>query len=447
MRKIRGVYPPHNKNTALCAAEELPVPAQVHIPMSMSAGKPAKPIVSVGDEVKVGQLIGEASGFVSAHVHASVSGKVKRINERDPVTGQKAVSITIDSDGSQTMYEGLKPPTVTNREEFIEAVRGSGVVGLGGAGFPTAPKLTFKSKLDYILINGAECEPFVTSDTRTMVEDTEYVIEGARLLQKYYEPKEMLVCIEGNKPEAIAKMTEGLAGDKGIEVYVLPSSYPQGERKVLVYNVTGRIIPEGARLHETGCIVSNCTTVAVFAKYIRHGTPLTHKIVTVDGTAVNTPKNVLAPTGTPIKDLFEFCGGFKEEPKKILMGGTMMGFAVPSLELPVVKITNSVLAFLAKDMQEPVQTACIKCGRCIRKCPMSLMPSNIETAYELKKAELLEHYKVGMCVECGSCAYVCPAKRPLVQVLQLSKNLVWEHKEEKKAAAAKKAEKEAKKDE
>jgi len=346
------------------------------------------------------------------------------------------------------MYEGLKPPTVTTREEFIEAVKESGDVGLGGAGFPTAPKLTFKSKLDYILINGAECEPYITADTRTMIEDAEYVAEGMRLMKKFYEPKKVIICIESNKPEAIAKMREVLGSEEGMEVHVLPSSYPQGERKVLVFNVVERIIMEGTRLHETGCIVSNCTTVAVFAKYIKHGIPLINKVVTVDGSAVKTPKNVLAPIGTPIKDLFEFCGGFVGgEPKKVIMGGPMMGAAVPSLDLPVVKITNAVLAFQEKDMIEPVQTACINCGRCVSKCPMNLMPPSVEIAYELKKVERLDRYKVNLCIECGCCAFVCPAKRPLVQVMQLSNNLLYEHKEALKAAAAKKAEQEAKKDE
>jgi len=443
MGKIRGVHPPHHKNTALSAVEQLPVPAEVHIPMLMHAGRPAKPVVNVGDEVKVGQLIGEASAAVSAHVHASVSGKVKSINDRDPLTGQKAVSITITSDGNQTMYEGLKPPTVTTREEFIEAVKESGDVGLGGAAFPAAPKLTFNSKLDYILINGAECEPYITADTRTMIEDAEYVAEGMRLLMRFYEPKKVIICIEGNKPEAIEKMREVLAGDEGMEVHVLPSSYPQGERKVLVYNVVDRVIMEGTRLHETGCIVSNCTTVAVFAKYIAHGTPLINKVVTVDGSAVKTPKNVLAPIGTPIRELFEFCGGFVGgEPKKVIMGGPMMGAAVPSLDLPVVKMTNAVLAFQEKDMKEPVQTACIKCGRCVSKCPMNLMPPSVERAFNLSRADLLDRYKVNLCIECGCCAFICPAKRPLVQVMRMSNNMLSDYKDAKKAEAAEKAAKE-----
>jgi electron transport complex protein RnfC len=412
--------------------------------MSMHSGVPAKPVVKVGDEVKIGQLIGESGGFVSAPIHASVSGTIKSINDRDPITGEKAISITIASDGKQELYEGLGLPKVDTLQEFLDAVRDSGSAGLGGAGFPTAAKLTIKDidKLDYILINGAECEPYVTSDTRTMVGGAEYVYHGVKLLQKFFTPKKVYICVEDNKPEAIAKMGDYFADEPDVEVKVLPSLYPQGERKVLVYNVTGRIVPEGARLHDVGCLVMNCTTITVFARYIKLGIPLVQKVVTVDGTAVKTPKNILAPIGTPIKELFDFCDGFVGEPKKIIVGGPMMGIAQPSIEMPVVKTTNAILAFLEKDVKPPKETACIRCGRCVNKCPMSLMPVNIETAYTLKKPEQLKQLHVGMCVECGSCAYICPAKRQLVQVMQLSKNLLWEYKQEQKAAAEKKAAKE-----
>ena len=428
MKKINGVSVPHYKNTAGCVPEEIPTPSEVKLPMSMHSGAPAKPVVSIGDSVKVGQLIGEAVGAVSSPVHASVSGKIKSIDDYDSITGEKAVSVTIASDGEQAVYEGIEPPNVTNLTEFLNAVQNSGVVGLGGAGYPTAPKLTLKDNvnLDYILINGAECEPYITSDTRTMVDDAEYVWEGALLLKEYLKPKNIVICIENNKPEPIKKMKELLAGISGMEVRVLPSLYPQGERKVLVYNVTGRIVPEGGRLTDVGCIVSNCTTVAVFAKYIKTGIPLISRCVTVDGSAVKTPKNVIAPIGTRIKDLFDFCGGLKDDVKKIILGGPMMGVAVPNLDIPIVKVTNAVLAFSGKDADQPEESACIKCGRCISHCPMDLMPSFIENAFELKKLELLKKYKVNMCVECGCCAYLCPAKRPLEQVMVLAKKLIQE---------------------
>ena len=445
MRKLGGIKAPHLKNTAESTPQVMPVPAEVRLPMSMHSGAPANPVVAVGDYVKVGQLIGEAVGSVSSPVHASVSGTVKSIDNLDDITGEKAVTITIASDGAQTPWEGIAPVQVTNLGEFLEAVKNSGVVGLGGAGYPTAPKLTLKEsvKLDYILVNGAECEPYITSDTRTMVDDTGYVWEGVLLMKEYLKPKNIIICIENNKPQAIKKFKELCANfAEGISVRVLPSLYPQGERKVLVYNVTGRIVPEGGRLPDVGCVVINCTTVATFAKYIKTGNPLVTKCITVDGSAVKKPMNVIAPIGTPVRDLFEYCGltsegKLNDDIKKITLGGPMMGVAIPNIEIPVVKITNAVLAFSAKDAFPPEPTACIKCGRCISKCPMSLMPPNIENAFVLKKPLELKKYKVNMCAECACCAFSCPAKRPLVQVMMLAKNMLWEYE---KAQSPKKTE-------
>jgi len=441
MRKLGGVSAPHMKNTAANVPEAIPIPQEVRLPMSMHEGTPANPVVNVGDSVKVGQLIGEAVGTVSSPVHASVSGTVKSIETIDGLIGEKAVTITITSDGNQTPWEGIAPPIVTNLAEFLDAVKNSGVVGLGGAGYPTAHKLTLKdySKLDYILVNGAECEPYITSDTRTMTDDAEYVWEGVKHLKEYLKPKNIIICIEGNKPEAIKKMRE-LSGDTaGVEVRKLPSLYPQGERKVLVYNVTGRIVPEGARLPDVGCIVINCTTVATFAKYIKTGMPLVSRCVTVDGSAVKNPKNIIAPIGTAIHELFEFCGGLKDDVKKITLGGPMMGAAIPNTDIPIVKVTNAVLAFSGKDAEAPEPSACIKCSRCVSRCPMHLMPPNIENAYELKKPELLKKFKVNMCVECACCAYTCPAKRPLVQVMTLSKKMLRRYEAAQKALREKEA--------
>jgi len=413
--------------------------------MKMHSGKPAVPVVKAGDTVKVGQMIGEANGLVSAHVHSSVSGTVKSINDRDFVTGQKAVSITIETDGQQTIYDDLKPLAVKTQEEFFDAVRASGAVGLGGAGFPTHPKLAIKNldQIEYVIINGAECEPYITSDTRTMVENFAEVYKGIKLLLEHIKPsKGVLLCIEANKPEAIQIMRETFADEEKVEIKVLPSLYPQGERKVIVYNLLGRVIMEGARLASVGVIILNVTTITAFAKYIETGIPLINRIVTVDGPSVKTPMNVLAPIGTPIRELFEFCGDFVDgEPKKVVVGGMMMGFAQPNMDVPVVKTTNCILAFpehaVIKDIEgeRKYRTACIKCGRCLTKCPMKLMPPNIENAYTLKKLDRLDHYKVNLCVECGSCAYVCPSKRPLVQVMQLSKEMLWLKQQELKAKA------------
>ena len=429
MERIKGIYVPHNKNTASDVPRAMATPPQVRIPMKMHAGAPAAPVVNIGKTVKIGERIGDAfKGKVSSPVHASISGKVKSIDHVNPITGEEEVSVVIIADEEQSMYEGIVPPVVTNTQEFLKAVENSGVVGLGGAGYPTAPKLTLRDgiEIDYILVNGAECEPYITSDTRAMIDNTNDVFEGCVLMKKYINPKQVIICIEDNKPEAIGKLEELSENAEGISVHVLPSSYPQGERKVLVYNVTGRIVPEGARLPDVGCIVLNCTTVAVFAHYIRTGMPLTHRIVTVDGSAVVAPQNVIAPIGTPIKHIFDHCGGLKEDLGKIIMGGPMMGLAVPTTDMPLLKYNNALLAFNKKDSQPPIESPCIKCGRCIEKCPINLMPSHIEDAYERGDIQMLTKLKVGMCVECGCCAYLCPSKRPLAQAIKLASNMEWE---------------------
>ena len=425
-RGLRGVRAPHLKNTAGHVPEALPVPPEVRIPMSMHIGAPAKPIVKAGDSVKIGQVIAEAGGFVSSPVHASVSGKVKSINDYDEATGQAAASITITSDGEQALFEGLSPPSVNNMKEFIAAVRDSGVVGLGGAGFPTAVKLTLKddSKLDYIIINGAECEPYITSDTRTMIDSADLIHDGIALLGKFYDAKSIIIGVEANKAEPIAKMREIASALPGVEVRVLPSKYPQGGEKVLIHNITGRIVPEGGLPLDVGVIVLNCTTLAAIARYVATGMPLVSKCVTVDGSAVLKPKNVIAPIGTPVRALFDFCGGLREDTKKVMLGGPMMGSALPSFDMPVLKNTNAVLAFTAKDAAPPPETACIRCGRCAANCPMNLMAVEFERAFLLKKKDLLELYKVNLCMECGCCAYNCPAHRPLVQSIKLAKLMV-----------------------
>ncbi len=440
MRKLSGVHAPHLKNTADRAPESIPVPAEVVLPMSMHIGAPSKPVVKPGDEVKVGQLVAEASGFVSSPVYASVSGKVKSVEAFEGANGSRTTAVTIVSDGLQTPYEGLQPPVVTNTDEFLTAVRDSGAVGLGGAGFPTAAKLKVEpGKIDTIIINGAECEPYITSDTRTMIDDAGLVWAGALLLKKFLDVKSLVIAIEDNKPLPIKKMNDYSAGGSGITVKTLPAVYPQGGEKVLIYNTTGRAVPEGKLPLDVGVIVLNVTTVATIARYIKTGMPLVSKCVTVDGSAVKEPKNVIAPIGTPVQELFDYCGGFSEEPGKVLYGGPMMGIAIHDLRLPVLKSTNAVLAFNEKDAKLPKESACIRCTRCVVSCPLKLMPLNIETAYKLKKPELLEKYKVNICMECGCCAYVCPAKRRLVHVMKLSKAMLRDYQSAKKAEEERKA--------
>lgn len=439
VRKLSGVRTPHNKNTAERAPEIIPTPPEVVLPMSMHIGAPSKPVVKPGDEVKVGQLLAEASGFVSSPVYASVSGKVRSIDAFEGANGARTTAIVIAADGLQTIYDDLTPPLVTNTEDFITAVRDSGAVGLGGAGFPTAVKLKVEpGTIDTIIINGAECEPYITSDTRTMLDDADLVYEGALLLKTHMGVKSLIIAVEDNKPEPVKKLWELSAGDGVIEIRTLPALYPQGGEKVLIYHTTGRIVPEGKLPLDVGVVVLNVTTVATIARYIKTGVPLVSKCVTVDGPAVKEPKNVIAPIGTPVRALFDYCGGFREEAKKVLYGGPMMGIAIHDLSLPVLKSTNAVLAFGEKDAKLPQETACIRCGRCAAHCPLKLMPFSIETAYQLKKPELLEKYKVNICMECGCCAYACPAKRRLVHVMKLSKAMLREYQTAVKAEQDKK---------
>lgn len=420
---IKGVHVPHRKHTAEMQAVRMPVPKTVVIPMSMHIGAPAKPIVAVGDTVGVGQLIAEAGGFISSPVHSSVSGTVKKIDSIIGSNGNPMTAITIESDGEMRKAEEVVPPTVTNYDEFVAAVRASGIVGLGGAGFPTFVKLSVKdlSKVSEVILNGAECEPYITSDTRTMIDRADDIFEGIRLLEKYLGVKKVIIGIEDNKPKAIKCMQELSQKDSAIEVKPLPASYPQGGEKVLIYNTTGKVVPEGKLPLDVGSIVMNVTSLACIAEYCRTGMPLVEKCMTVDGSAVAEPKNVIAPIGTSMKDVFDFCGGFKSEPKKVLYGGPMMGIAVPDLEQPILKNTNAILAFDAKDAETPAETPCIHCGNCINHCPMRLNPPAIAKALNQKDGAALADLKVNLCMECGACVFVCPARRQIVHRHKLAK--------------------------
>lgn len=448
IRLLHGAHVPHRKNTADCAPKRMPVPAVVTIPMSQNIGAPAKPVVKAGDLVKVGQLIAEAGGFVSSPIYSGVSGKVKKIDEVLMFTGQTTPAIVIESDGEQEMYEGITPPVVTDLKSFIDAVRDSGVVGLGGAGFPTAVKLNVDpAKVDYICVNGAECEPYITADTRTMLDDSELLVEGIELLRKYLEPGKVIIGIEDNKPQCVKKLKELTDSLGNVEVNALPALYPQGGEKVLIHNTTGRVVPEGKLPIDVGCVVINTSTLVAIARYVKTGMPLVEKYVTVDGSAVKNPMNVIAPIGASIRDVVEFTGGFKCEARKIILGGPMMGVSVASADDVVVKNTGAILCLDEKDAVPPKTTNCIKCGRCIATCPLNLMPAAIETAYQLDKPENLKTLKVNICMECGCCAFVCPAKRPLVQVNKLAKAKLNNYNNKLKAEEEKRKAKEAAKNE
>ena len=436
---LHGVRVPHRKNTADKPAVRMESPKIVTLPMSMHIGAPARPIVKVGDLVKVGTLIAEAGGAVSAPIHASVSGKVTKISDYLLSDGRTVPAVVIESDGEMAPDESLVPPTVNSRESLIEAIKNAGIVGLGGAGFPTHVKFAVEpDRIEHLIINGAECEPYITSDTRTMLDRTEDMKRALEAMKRYFGIKNIVIGIEANKKEAIASMKQLMKETcKGctVTVKVLPSVYPQGGEKVLVYHTVGRTVPMGKLPIDVGCVVVNCTTLAAIGEYLTTGMPLVQKCVTVDGGAVKEPKNVIVPIGTPLSDVFDFCGGLTEDPDKVLYGGPMMGITVPDLSAPVLKNTNAVLALTKKETKLPRTTNCIRCGACLNTCPFGLAPAAIARAYDKKDAVALDELKVNACMECGCCSFVCPANRPLVQTNKLAKAFLKEEKAKEEAKA------------
>ena len=429
---LHGVHTPHRKKTRHKPVLRMDIPKTVTIPMSMHIGAPSVPIVKVGDEVKVGQKIAEAGGFVSVPVYSSVSGKVTKIKDILTAGGQTTAAVVIESDGLQTVAEDIAPPTVTNRDDLLTALKESGIVGLGGAGFPTHVKFAVEpERIEWLVINGAECEPYVTSDTITMMERSEDMGYALRVLANILGIRKAVIGIENNKKRAAVAMRQMAASivEADVSVKMLPSVYPQGGEKVLVYHTVGRVIPDGKLPIDAGCIVINCTTLATIGTYLKTGMPLVEKCVTVDGGAVADPQNVLAPVGTAIADLFEACGGLTGDPAKILYGGPMMGVTVPNADEPVMTNTNAVMALTKKEAWLPKTTACIRCGSCTNHCPFGLAPVSISQAFERGDAAALVALHVNTCMLCGCCSFVCPANRPLVQNNRLAKDLLKKAKE------------------
>ena len=421
----------HEKHTAASASEKMPLPETVSISMAQHIGAPCKPLVSKGDHIKLGQPVGDSDAFVSAPIHSSVSGIVKDITTMRSVTGGEDQMIVVETDGEQTVWEGVAPPVVNSREDFIAAVRKSGAVGLGGAAFPTHIKLSPKNldEVDTLIINGAECEPFITSDHRLMLEETQSIIDGADEIMKYLDLKKTYIGVEENKPDAIEALKKTIdenGHSADMEVKVLRARYPQGAERVMVYEITGKVLKAGMLPADVGVILSNVTTISFIGKYLKTGMPLVEKRITVDGNAVKSPKNIIVPIGARIADVVASCGGYSAEPKKILMGGPMMGRAVYSDEFPVIKNNNAILIFDGDQALIPEETACIKCGRCYSACPFDLMPVAIAEAYDTKNTKRLEALKVTECMECGSCSYICPARRPLSFINKMSKGFLKE---------------------
>lgn len=430
-KRLNSIKVSHEKHTASCETEIMPIPETVCISMSQHIGAPCKPLVSVGDTVKVGQLIGDTDAFVSAPIHSSVSGTVKAISSIRAAMGGEHQVIIIETDDKQELWEGISPPIINDYSDFITAVRSSGVVGLGGASFPTHIKLSPKNldEVDTLIINAAECEPFITSDHRLMLENTETIIDGILDIMKYLSLSKAYIGVEENKPDAIDSLRKLIAErghDDKIHIHVLKARYPQGAERVLIHEITGKDLAAGHLPAELGVILSNITTIAFIGQYLKTGRPLTTKRITVDGNAVARPTNIIVPIGARICDVVEACGGYKSEPKKILMGGPMMGRAIFSDELPIVKNNNAILIFDDKQALIKEETACIKCGKCHRACPFGLLPVSIADAYDKKDVPRLEALEVMQCMECGSCSYTCPARRPLSFINKMAKGYLKE---------------------
>lgn len=430
----RSIHPKDNKNTAGMAIRPLSGFSKVTIPLDMQIGPGCEAIVAKGDHVDIGQPLGRPLGDWSVPVHASVSGEVTSISVEILSDGSHAEYVTIVPDGLDTVSPLVKPPVITDKESFLQAVRDSGLVGLGGAAFPTHVKLNppADKPVDTLIINAAECEPYITADCIVCNDGAGEIIEGALAICKWCGFDQVIVGIEDNKRESAKALDAAIEAAKddpdfpsgGMKVRVLKTAYPTGAEKVLIRLLNGRIVPEGGLPSDVGVIVQNVSTVHFLARYLKTGMPLISKVITVDGSAVATPGNFEVPMGSMIQEVIEKAGGTKTDPGKIIMGGPMMGVAVDELTRPIVKHNNAILIFDQEEAALPKESACIYCGRCTRACPMNLLPMAIDKAARALNTNELKERHVLNCIECGSCSYVCPAKRYLVQNIRNGKTLV-----------------------
>ena len=428
-----GIHPDYNKELARGKAiVQMPCPAELVISMSQHLGAPAKCLVKPGDYVVKGQLIGEKNGFISVPVYASANGVVKSVEPRLGAAGGKAPAVILDTavpapESISAEAKTLAPldwKTAT-KEELLKRVEEAGICGMGGAGFPTAVKLNPppNKRCEYLILNGAECEPYLTADCRLMMERADRIRVGAEIMRKVLGGCAVRIAIEANKPEAISAMEKAFADIEGnVEIVVLPVLYPQGSEKHQIFATVGRVVPEPPALPiDVGCVVENVGTVAAIANAVERGEILLSRVTTVSGDAVVEPKNVEAPLGTKYADLVAFCGGEKEPPAKVLSGGTMMGFAVPGLEIATTKTTSGLLLLSRRRVFPYVSQPCINCGRCVRACPMKLNPALIGRAVEADDLACAARAHVAVCIECGACTFVCPAYRPLTQLCRRAK--------------------------
>lgn len=430
-----GIHPYDGKALTKDSPAETYLPrGEMVYPLSQHIGAPASPVVQKGDYVKRGQKIGEAGGFVSAPVHASVSGIVKGMEPRLGATGTMANSIIIENDGKyeETEYVPARLEELT-KEEILKRIQDGGVVGMGGAGFPTHVKLSPKmpEKIEYVLVNGAECEPYLTSNYRKMLDEPEEIVEGLRIMLALFENAKGYICIEDNKPDCIEKMKELVKDIPRMEVKELLTKYPQGGERTLIYATTGREINSSMLPADVGCVVDNVDTVAAIYRAVILGEPVIDKVITVTGDGIKTPKNFKVYTGTDLAEVVEAAGGLKEGVSKVIAGGPMMGFAMYDLHVPCTKTTSACLCLKEDPVSKAKQTACINCGRCVNVCPGGVIPARLATFAEHGDMESFQKFDGMECCECGCCSYICPAKRPLTQSIKSMRKMVLASRKKK----------------
>ncbi len=422
-----GIHPPHHKSSTENKSVEIATqPKVVYIPLAQHIGAPCTALVNVGDAVKKGQKIGEPGGFVSAPVHSSVSGIVKGIKPMTVPGGQKVMCVEIENDFKEEVFEEIKPYAgidAMSKEELLNMIKDAGIVGMGGATFPTHVKLSppKEKNIDVVVLNGAECEPYLTADHRLMLESPEDIVLGLQVIMKILDVEKGYIGIEDNKPECLKVMEESAKADSKIEVVGFQTKYPQGAEKQLIYACTQREVPSGGLPMDIGLVVTNVATAAQIGKTLKTGMPLIERICTVTGSVIKEPKNLLIKTGTLYSEIVEQCGGFTVEPAKVISGGPMMGLAQVQLEVAATKGSSGILCMSKEEVNCEEASNCIRCGKCISICPARIQPMFI-SAFSLKyNYEKAEEYRALDCIECGSCSFVCPARRPLLQSIRVAK--------------------------
>ncbi len=425
---LGGVHPEENKLSSNAAIEVLPIPKQVVVPLGQNLGAPSKPVVKKGDKVKTGQLIAEAGGFISANIHSPVSGTVLKIDNAIDSTGYKRPCVFINVDGDEweeniDRSEKLETTIKLSPQEIVERVKSSGIVGLGGATFPTSVKLMPPpgKVAEYLVINGVECEPYLTSDHRVMLEKGQEILVGIEILMKALQVTKAVIGIENNKKDAINHLTELAKSKSGIQVIPLKVQYPQGGEKQLIKATINREVPSGKLPIEVGCVVQNVGTALAVYEAVQKNKPLIERVVTVTGKAVKKPSNFMVRIGTPIQDLIDAAEGLPENTGKVISGGPMMGKALTSLDAPVVKGTSGILLMKKEEASRSAEGACIRCSKCTYVCPMGLEPFLLTKAAKLGKLEMAEKEMIMDCIECGSCQFTCPSSIPLLDYLRLGK--------------------------